>query len=126
MLFAPVPVEVLPELSVLVVAAPGPEVPVPVELPKVVPEEPVLPNALVPDEEEEPKPLDPEDEEPNELPLEEPNELPLDDPNAELEPAAPAPAAPGDARPDADPSPGASPVNGWPKNPFTVVFASPT
>ena len=123
---APVPVEEVPELSVDPVVPPVPPLEVPAVLPELLPVELVLPNPLDPDEEEEPKPLDPEVEEPNPLLPEEPNELPLDEPNAELEPAAPAPAAPGDAIPDADPNPGARPVSGWPKNPFTVVFASPT
>jgi hypothetical protein len=36
------------------------------------------------------------------------------------------PPIPGDAIPAAVPSPGARPASGCPKNPFTVVFASPT
>jgi hypothetical protein len=48
---------------------------------------------------------------------------------AELDPpgeAAPAPAGPADAIPAAEPNPGVNPASGWPKKPFTVVFASPT
>lgn len=49
----------------------------------------------------------------------------LVDPGLEA-PAAPAPIPPEEAIPAADPSPGVNPVSGFPKNPFTVVFASPT
>src|SRR5207248_5416553 len=41
-------------------------------------------------------------------------------------PAAPAPPGIAEAFPAADPSPGVNPASGWPKNPFTVVLASPT
>jgi hypothetical protein len=86
-----------------------------------------LPNPLVPDEDpnalELPNPLVP-DEDPNAL--EPPNPLvPVEElPNPELGCPA-APPCPCEANPAADPSPGATPLNGCPKNPFTVVFASP-
>jgi hypothetical protein len=87
------------------------------------------PKALDPDEEE-PKALEPDDEAPNALdPDEDDPYAPAPvDPNAEgeLEPVAPAPIPPEEAIPAAEPNPGVSPVNGLPKNPFTVVFASPT
>jgi hypothetical protein len=101
---------------------PGPEDPneLPDEEPKELPDE--EPNEL-PDEE--PKELP--EEEPKELPDEEPNALPDEEPYADpvLDPAAPAPIGPEDANPAADPRPGAIPVSGLPKNPFTVVLASP-
>jgi len=116
------PVGVDPEVSVPVVAPPVVAVvPVVGEL--------VLPKPLVAGDED-PNALDPGDEDPNALDPEgdEPYPLVPGDPNAdgELEPAAPAPIPPDEAIPAADPSPGASPVSGFPKNPFTVVFASPT
>jgi hypothetical protein len=104
------------------------------------------PNAL-PLLDEDPNALPLLDEEPNALPLpeedpyglallkEDPNALPLAvDPNADPEPEpaapgepdAPAPIPPEEAIPAAEPRPGASPVSGLPKNPFTVVLASPT
>jgi hypothetical protein len=70
-------------------------------------------------------------EPPNEL-LPPPNELLLDPPNDEDPPnedVAPAgvPTPPGEAIFEADPRPAVgSPASGCPKNPFTVVFASPT
>jgi hypothetical protein len=116
-----------------------PEASVPVVAPLVVAVDPeavepvvaelVLPNPLVAGDED-PNALDPGDEDPNALDPEEdePYALVPGDPNAdgELEPAAPAPIPPDEANPAADPNPGASPVSGLPKNPFTVVFASPT
>jgi hypothetical protein len=55
-------------------------------------------------------------------------ELPnaLLEPDCAEDPAAPAPMPPPEAIPAAEPNPGAIPASGWPKNPFTVVFASPT
>src|SRR5271163_4612818 len=99
-------------------------------LPKLVPDD-EDPNALVPGDdepkalvpgEEEPNALDPDDEEPNAL---DPGD---EEPNADcvVAPAAPAPIPPDEANPAAEPKPGVSPVSGLPKNPFTVVFASPT
>jgi hypothetical protein len=114
-------VDVDPDVSVPPVAPP-----VAVE-PGVV--DPVLPKLLVPGDED-PKALDPDDEDPNALdPAEEEPYAPApDDPNAdgELAPVAPAPIPPDEAIPAADPNPGVSPVSGLPKNPFTVVLASPT
>ena len=81
----------------------------------------------------------PGDEEPIEGLLAPPNVgVPAEDPvppypgvpNAEGEapadPAAPAPAGPAEAIPAAVPNPGVNPASGCPKNPFTVVLASPT
>ena len=51
------------------------------------------------------------------------------DPNADVdcgEVVAPAPPAPGETIPAAEPNPVVRPAKGCPKNPFTVVFASPT
>jgi hypothetical protein len=127
-----------PEVSVPLVAPPAVVVEPVVEVEPVVGEL-VPPKLLVPGDEE-PKALDPDDESPNALDPDEeaPNALDPDDdepyapepgdPNAdgELEPVAPAPIPPEEASPAADPNPGANPVSGLPKNPFTVVFASPT
>jgi hypothetical protein len=111
-----------------------PEVSLPVEAPPVVAEpvvgELVPPKLLVPGDEE-PKALEPGDDDPKALDPEEEDEpyAPAPgDPNAdcELEPVAPAPIPPDEAIPAAEPNPGVSPVSGLPKNPLTVVFASPT
>jgi protein TonB len=91
--------------------------------PEVVPgaldDSPVVPDPLVPvedDPNDEPEPLD----EPN------PESEPLDEPNPEF-PDVPEEDMPGEAIPAALPSPELSiPPSGLPKNPFTVVFASPT
>jgi hypothetical protein len=80
---------------------------------------------LPPNPDEDPNPLPPGEDDPNPPPAEPPNAL-GDAPPYPLDPAAPAPAGPAEAFPAADPSPGVSPASGWPKNPFTVVFASPT
>ena len=80
----------------------------------------VPPNPLAPGDED-PKPL-PEDEDPNPLLVDE-DPKPL-----EPEPAGTAPAAapiPADGVAEPNP-PVANPASGAPKNPFTVVFASPT
>ena len=120
-----------PEVSVPLAAPPVAVVPVVGEL--------VLPMPLVPGDEE-PKLLDPGDEDPKALEPDEEDPKALDpeedepyapapgDANAdgELPPVAPAPIPPEEAIPAAEPNPGVSPVSGLPKNPFTVVFASPT
>ncbi len=112
-------------------------------LPNPDPEE--LPTPLVDDDpnpldDDEPNPLEEPDEAPNPLLLELPNPLLLEDPNElllpkedPLAPLAPPVAAPPDngAPPDegvsgAPSPPEAIPASGFPKNPFTVVFASPT
>jgi hypothetical protein len=99
------------------------------------------PKLLVPDDpnaepelEESPPPLVPG--EPNAEPEFEdspppPGEYPPlpGDPNADVdcgEVVAPAPPAPGETIPAAEPNPVVRPAKGCPKNPFTVVFASPT
>jgi hypothetical protein len=116
--------DVAPEVSVPLVAPPVVEV-VPVVAVEPVVGELVLPK-LVPGDED-PNALDPGDDEPNALDPgdEDPGD---EEPNAdcELDPVAPAPIPPDEANPAAEPNPGVSPVNGLPKNPFTVVFASPT
>jgi hypothetical protein len=80
------------------------------------------PSVGVPDDPEDPNALDPDDEDPN--PLDPNEELPkLLVPPGELPGVVP---CPGEVIPAADPNPGATPLSGCPKNPFTVVFASPT
>lgn len=81
----------------------------------------VVPPNVVPGELLPPKPLVPEEEDPNAEPDDDPNAEP-DDPEVLLLPIPEdIPAA--DPKPPEDPG---SPASGWPKNPFTVVFASPT
>jgi hypothetical protein len=110
-----------PEVSVPLVAPPVAVEPVVGEL--------VPPELLVPGDED-PNALDPDEDDPNALDPEEdePYAPAPGDPKAdcELEPLAPAPIPPDEAIPAAEPNPGVSPVSGLPKNPFTVVFASPT
>ena len=94
------------------------------ELPEA-PEAPDEPNVDPPDAPfDAPLAADPELPDPNE---EDPNVDP-ELPDVPEVPAAPAPIAPLEADPAALPRPPAPerPVNGFPKKPFTVVFASPT
>lgn len=116
---APPPVKLLADWLAIPPAEPIELVEPAAELSVGVVAPPTPPGAPIPPGDEDPNPLVPGDEDPN-------PPIPGDAPPTPVPGAADDPPIPGEAIDDTEPKPGASPTSGCPKNPFTVVLASPT